>query len=87
MFRSIFEQVKLTYELTNNIKIYRSASQTIINFAFRNFDKKVQFLELVIVVVVEGGGEGGGEGEEGGVVVVEGEGEEGGEGDGGGTSS
>ena len=24
----------------------------IINFAFRNFDKKVQFLELVIVVVV-----------------------------------
>ena len=37
----------------------------IINFAFRNFDKKVQFLELVIVVVVEGEGDGGGEGEGG----------------------
>ena len=37
----------------------------IINFAFRNFDKKVKFLELVIVVVVEGEGDGGGEGEGG----------------------
>ena len=36
----------------------------IINFAFRNFDKKVQFLELVIVVVIEG--EEGGEGDGGG---------------------
>ena len=38
----------------------------IINFAFRNFDKKVQFLELVIVVVVEGEGEEGGERDGGG---------------------
>ena len=38
----------------------------IINFAFKNFDKKVQFLVLVIVVVVEGEGEEGGEGDGGG---------------------
>ena len=38
----------------------------IINFSFRNFDKKVPFLELVIVVVVEGEGEEGGEEDGGG---------------------